>query len=80
MLKNVFEKMKVHLIPCFKDNYSYLIIDNKTKEAAIVDPAEASKVISELKNFKDINLTKILTTHKHWDHAGTFNRLIFRWK
>jgi hydroxyacylglutathione hydrolase len=36
--------MKVRLLPALSDNYMYLVIDEKTKEAAIVDPVEPKKV------------------------------------
>jgi hydroxyacylglutathione hydrolase len=68
-MKSVLKKMQVHIIPVFSDNYSYLIVDQKTNEAAIVDPAEPTKIIPALeelsKNF-NFKLSKILTTHKHW--------------
>ncbi|KAG5600377.1 hypothetical protein H5410_031747 [Solanum commersonii] len=37
--------MKVLHIPCLDDNYSYMIIDETTKEAAVVDPVEPHKVL-----------------------------------
>ncbi|KTF99022.1 hypothetical protein cypCar_00017329 [Cyprinus carpio] len=36
--------MKVELLPALTDNYMYLLIDEDTKEAAIVDPVEPQKV------------------------------------
>ncbi len=36
--------MKIKLIPALDDNYMYLLIDEKTKDAAIVDPVEPDKV------------------------------------
>ena len=60
--------MQVEIIPCLKDNYSYLIIDNN-KSACVVDPSEATPIINFLKN-KDINLKYILNTHHHYDHIG----------
>lgn len=36
--------MKVELLPALTDNYMYLIIDEETKEAAIVDPVQPQKV------------------------------------
>lgn len=36
--------MKVELLPALTDNYMYLIIDEDTKEAAIVDPVQPQKV------------------------------------
>ncbi len=61
--------MRVEIIPCLEDNYSYLIIDGKTNSACVVDPGESSPIINYLKN-KDINLKYILNTHHHYDHIG----------
>lgn len=36
--------MKIELLPALTDNYMYLLIDEDTKEAAIVDPVEPRKV------------------------------------
>ena len=41
--------MKVHILPALSDNYMYLVVDEKTQEAAIVDPVEPKKV--HLMNF-----------------------------
>lgn len=38
--------MKVELLPALTDNYMYLLIDEETKEAAIVDPVQPQKVMS----------------------------------
>ncbi|XP_059509888.1 hydroxyacylglutathione hydrolase, mitochondrial isoform X2 [Stegostoma tigrinum] len=61
--------MKVELLPALADNYMYLLIDNETREAAIVDPVEPQKVVEAVKKH-GVNLTTVLTTHHHWDHAG----------
>lgn len=36
--------MKVEVLPALTDNYMYLVIDDETKEAAIVDPVQPQKV------------------------------------
>ena len=36
--------MRVKLLPALDDNYMYLLIDEKTNDAAIVDPVEPAKV------------------------------------
>ena len=36
--------MRVKLLSALDDNYMYLIIDEKSKEAAIVDPVNPEKV------------------------------------
>ncbi|KAF7988698.1 hypothetical protein HCN44_001271 [Aphidius gifuensis] len=61
--------MNVEILPALGDNFMYLIVDNKTKEAAIVDPVDPELVASAV-NESGVNLTKVLTTHHHWDHAG----------
>ncbi|EEB06554.1 hydroxyacylglutathione hydrolase [Schizosaccharomyces japonicus yFS275] len=61
------------------DNYAYLLTCDKTKAAAIVDPAEPSSVIPILKNAianKEIDLKAIITTHHHSDHAGGNRELL----
>lgn len=61
--------MKVKIIPALDDNYMYLIIDESTKDAAVVDPVEPKKVLKAV-NAEGVKLTSVLTTHHHWDHAG----------
>jgi hydroxyacylglutathione hydrolase len=61
--------MKVEIIKCLQDNFSYLIIDEKTQIACVVDPSEAKPIINFL-NKKEINLKYILNTHHHYDHVG----------
>ena len=61
--------MRVEIIPCLQDNYSYLIIDDSNNSACVVDPSEAKPIINYLKN-KNIKLKYILNTHHHFDHIG----------
>jgi len=61
--------MRVEIIPCLQDNYSYLIIDDNNNSACIVDPGEAKPIVDYLKN-KNIKLRYILNTHHHFDHIG----------
>tara|TARA_B100000965_G_scaffold328314_1_gene291325 strand:+ start:473 stop:1192 length:720 start_codon:yes stop_codon:yes gene_type:complete len=61
--------MKIEIIPCLKDNYSYLIIDESNNTACVVDPSEAKPIINFL-NKNNINLKYILNTHHHFDHIG----------
>jgi len=62
-------EMKVCILPALDDNYMYLLIDEKTKEAAIVDPVEPKKVVAAVEAEK-VKLSTVLTTHHHYDHAG----------
>ena len=61
--------MHIEIIPCLKDNYSYLIIDDSNNSACVVDPSESQPIINFLNN-KNINLKYILNTHHHFDHVG----------
>ena len=66
--------MKIQIIPCLQDNYSYLIIDEENNIACVVDPSEADPIIEYLENTK-IKLKFILNTHHHYDHVGGNKRL-----
>lgn len=52
-----------------KDKYCVTIllkiVDEKTKQAAVVDPVEPDTVLQAVKE-EGVNLTKVLTTHHHW--------------
>lgn len=67
--------MEVKILPALQDNYMYLIVDKATKEAAVVDPVEPKSVLEEVKK-SGLNLTTVLTTHHHWDHAGGNDELV----
>ena len=61
--------MKIEIIPCLNDNYSYLIHDEISNTVAIVDPSEfipCDTIIG--KNYKKLDF--ILNTHHHYDHVG----------
>ena len=61
--------MKIQIIKCLQDNYSYLIIDENSLDACIIDPSEAKPIIDFVEN-NNINLKYILNTHHHYDHVG----------
>ena len=61
--------MKIQIIKCLQDNYSYLIIDENNRSACIIDPSESGPIIDFIDNNK-INLKYILNTHHHHDHIG----------
>jgi hydroxyacylglutathione hydrolase len=68
--------MHIQSIPMWTgtgDNYAYLVVDDKTKDAVIIDPANPPEVLPVLKEqiaAGKINLTAIVNTHHHHDHAG----------
>jgi hydroxyacylglutathione hydrolase len=50
----------------YDNNFTYLVIDEETKEAAVIDPSmDVSQVLKEIKEFK---VKYIINTHHHQDH------------
>ncbi|KAI0397242.1 beta-lactamase-like protein [Xylariaceae sp. FL0594] len=84
--------MHIQSIPMWtgkSDNYAYLVVDDKTKDAVIIDPANPEEqvlpllvlflvapVLKEAIKADKINLTAIVNTHHHWDHAGGNKKLL----
>ena len=81
--------MRVELIPLLDDNYGYFLIDESSSNVLVIDPAEADKVMtafaalqskysSQSKDTEQLKLNfhTILTTHRHWDHAGGNNAML----
>ena len=71
--------MRVLPVSLLEDNYAYLIIDETTNKAAVVDCAEAAPVLSALQQ-AGADLVAILPTHHHWDHIGGNAELLQRRK
>ena len=71
--------MRIQIIPCLQDNYSYLIIDEKKNIACVIDPSEADPIIEYLEN-NNIKLKFILNTHHHYDHVGGNKKLKEKYK
>ena len=61
--------MQVTPLLCLKDNYAYIINDENSKIVGVVDPSEASPIVSFLEK-KKLKLNYILNTHHHHDHIG----------
>ena len=59
----------IKIINQLVDNYSYIICDDKSNEAIIVDPADEKPLLEFLKNNK-LKLIAILITHHHSDHTA----------
>ena len=60
--------MKVEIIPCLSDNYSYLIYEKETNTVSIVDPSEFSACDKIIQKYKKLDF--ILNTHHHADHVN----------
>lgn len=63
--------LRVTPVPCFQDNYLWLLRDDATGAVAICDPGEAGPAIAAV-DAAGGQLDQILLTHHHADHiAGT---------
>ena len=71
--------MKVEIIPCLKDNYSYVVIDERNNKTCVVDPSESKPIINFLEK-NNLKLNYILNTHHHYDHVGGNSELKKKYK
>ena len=70
--------LRIERIPTLGDNYTYLIVCEATGEAAVVDAPEAEPVLRRLEAV-GCKLTKVLSTHHHWDHSAANPELAKRY-
>ncbi len=61
--------MRVVPVPCLKDNYAYLVVCDRSREAVVVDPSEATPVLEAAKAL-GVQIVAIWCTHHHIDHVG----------
>ena len=61
--------LKISIIKCLSDNYSYLIKDDNTNLIGVVDPSEFKTIDDQITN-KYKKLDFIFNTHHHQDHIG----------
>lgn len=70
--------MRVVIIPTLFDNYTYLIVCEKTGEAAVVDSPDAEATLEVIRR-EGVNFSAILSTHHHADHvAGNTDLVKFK--
>jgi len=60
--------LRVERIPTLGDNYTYLLVCEESGEAAVVDAPEEAPVVARASTL-DVRVTKILSTHHHYDHS-----------
>jgi hydroxyacylglutathione hydrolase len=68
----------VERIPTLRDNYTYLLLCEKTGDAAVVDAPEAEPVLRRARQL-GVRVTKILSTHHHPDHSAANPELAKRY-
>uniref|UniRef100_A0A803W1J1 PNKD metallo-beta-lactamase domain containing n=1 Tax=Ficedula albicollis TaxID=59894 RepID=A0A803W1J1_FICAL len=64
-----FPGLKILPIPVLSNNYSYLVIDTGSSQAAVIDPSDPLAVQAAIEE-EGVMLEAIFCTHKHWDHSG----------
>jgi hydroxyacylglutathione hydrolase len=60
--------LQIERIPTFGDNYTYLVLCDETREAAIVDAPEEDPVVRRVAATQ-AQVKLILSTHHHFDHS-----------
>ena len=60
-------------------NYTYIVVDTSSRQAAIVDPAWEYETIASAIDELKVNLTTILLTHSHHDHVNSVKPLVKRY-
>lgn len=62
-------KLEIHQFACLSDNYGYLIHDPEADMTAAIDTPDIAPIEAALRSH-GWQLTHILNTHHHADHAG----------
>ena len=68
------QPMEVQGLPILKDNYIWLIVNNKEKKFIAIDPGEASAVFDFVSAY-GMTLDAVLITHHHADHTAGIHAL-----
>jgi hydroxyacylglutathione hydrolase len=66
--------MRIVPVPCLKDNFAYLVIDDDGR-CAVVDPGEAAPIEVALTRER-AELAAVWATHHHPDHVGGIGELL----
>ena len=66
--------LQVEPISAFDDNYIWLLTEPGSQNCVVVDPGDEDPVLEILRQ-RQLNLTGILVTHKHYDHIGGIDGL-----
>ena len=64
--------MKVIVLCLNSDNFGYLVVNEHTNNAVIVDVSNQPDVVYAKVQELQLHVQYVLSTHKHWDHSGKF--------
>jgi hydroxyacylglutathione hydrolase len=71
--------LEIEVLKLLKDNFAYILRDEGSMTATVIDPSEAAAVIEFLET-KKWTLELVLCTHHHWDHVGGAKELSEKYK
>lgn len=71
--------IKVYPIGIYEENI-YVLIDEKSKDACIVDPGGNAEILIQKIEELDCNIKYILLTHGHFDHVEALNEIEAKYK
>jgi hydroxyacylglutathione hydrolase len=58
------------------DNFSYIVADESTREAAVVDSSYNASELTRILKAENFSLTYVFTTHGHSDHSAGNQELV----
>ena len=67
--------VKISGIPAFDSNYIWLIFDDASRQAWVIDPGMSAPVLTYCQT-NNLSLSGILITHHHPDHTGGITELL----
>lgn len=70
--------VEVHLVPCLKDNYAYVLHRRDSTNAIVVDASDEAPVLGALGRL-GLKPIAVLATHHHHDHVGGNAGLLSRY-
>lgn len=71
----VYKMTKITALKALEDNYVWAIHGTDASHIIVIDPGEASPVLTYLKE-NNLTLDGILLTHHHWDHTNGVKILV----
>ncbi len=70
--------LRIERIPTLADNYTYLLVCERTRQAAVVDAPEVDPVVRRIEAL-GVEVVKVLSTHHHLDHSAANPDLALRY-